>query len=210
MAMNMDIYHGRNTVEEEMQDWGVQGPILSDITRMRYRQGHVYLEFGNNQAAIQCAKQSTKWTVIDPPCYGSRFPEMVMNFSYLEGLPEFVRIDDEGHLVYYADFKVRCSGNGLMQMRLAMEKSYSRLFPGKAHELVITDILEMHFRYGSYELVFANQSAAAKAQAQTGWEQYLAPYSLEMSVKANHIEISSDEFSVCGAVEFAEFDMAQQ
>lgn len=90
MSVWLELFHGREDPEEEMQDWGTQGPVIGPLQYVHWTYGaHLKLEFSGTEH--EQTKLCDKFK-IDPS-----FPE--------------IRFNQDGSLllydgIYYGDFSV--------------------------------------------------------------------------------------------------------
>lgn len=61
--MKIRLYHGRNNPEQEMDDWGFEGPILNDVDGIVWTYGMARVFF-TNDSALEKAKELTGWELI--------------------------------------------------------------------------------------------------------------------------------------------------
>ena len=59
--MQLVLYHGRKSPDQEMDDWGFDGPALKGVERIQYTYGHLYVFF-SNPAFCEAAKAATGWS----------------------------------------------------------------------------------------------------------------------------------------------------
>ncbi len=117
MSIFMNLYHGRKSPDESMEDWGTPGPRLRGIETVIYHDSQLYLCFANQYdlrevflATDWCSISTSSWKKPMQHCLLVSFPD---NCVY----PELVRCTDHMSLtpIYYSDFfsKMKSRINGL-------------------------------------------------------------------------------------------------
>lgn len=58
--MQLQLLHGRKSPNEEMKDWGFDGPTITKITDLTGTYGELYIHFDNEQH-LNIAQLQTGW-----------------------------------------------------------------------------------------------------------------------------------------------------
>ena len=177
MSISMQIYHGRDNPNQEMNDWGTQGPTLININTVKYQNGSVSLHYSSEEKHIE-AFNLTSWLPVIPGAMEQNDLYLSVPFYYSWGTREFVLCinSDSKKVIYYSDFVVRHENPGhKFKMRLYMNEKHAGYFPKAIREIVLEDVSALHFVYGAYSLWFDCAQTCQKARALTGWETGIDP-----------------------------------
>lgn len=182
MSLCMSIFHGRLDPDENLDDWGFNGPKLNHIKSFDYQSGSLFLISTSKKYFLE-TRNLTGWSVIDT------FDEKLFNKVYFPALHnqrgDFIACLDSpsNMLFYYSDFSI-VSTDAQRSIALHLMTGAQDENPAFAQKdkLVIDQITTVRFTYGNYVVWFKNIIDSHKAMALTGWKAFVDDLSLEVSI----------------------------
>jgi hypothetical protein len=199
MFLLMNIFHGRTWNEDQKQSylgdsgWGSQGPKLDVIQTMRYQDGNLLLFYSSPDRLVQ-ASTETGWAIIGVPPF--RALDNCLLAPFPKGHDDLLGCYSKAShgMIYYGDFNLNTLDHRPMVMCLKMEKNYARDFPAKKRELILEQITDLHFTYGTYTVWFDSIAACQKAKVLTGWRNGVDDICLDLPVSAirNAVQVQSN------------------
>lgn len=74
-TFDLYLHHGRKTPDEELEDWGPEGPRLKDVIGIHQTYGNAANVFFKDAPAKQAAQQLTGWEEWEPNALTMRWQD---------------------------------------------------------------------------------------------------------------------------------------
>ena len=94
MSLNIKLYNGRNDPEEELDDWGFEGPLLENVKAVQWTYGAEIKIHFHTEEDQRKARELTGWNTLGPEglC------------AYVGG--EYIETEVNDVVSYYGDFNI--------------------------------------------------------------------------------------------------------
>jgi hypothetical protein len=99
--MRLIIFHGRDDPNQELDDWGYDGPTIYDVVALHGTYGNLNVFFASDAAAAK-ANEQTGW---------DRFCSRALRMKFHEEL--LVLSESDGCVRYYGDWEFQVVSNEL-------------------------------------------------------------------------------------------------
>jgi len=97
--LQLRLFHGRADPDEDMDDWGFDGPIIRDIVAIHFTYMSDVNVFFASPGACLMAYYATGW---------ERFDDVALNMKFYDGLVRLEHSDNT--LEYYGDWEIQPEG----------------------------------------------------------------------------------------------------
>lgn len=94
--MQLVLYHGRKKPDENLEDWGEQGPVLFGVTGLHQTYGNPAHIFFKTKELRQHAQAITNWRQWD---------ELGLQMKWCDDMVECG--DEYGPIMYYGDWELQ-------------------------------------------------------------------------------------------------------